>query len=770
MKKFLPLFIFTVLAFGEVRATKYYFISGSLTTASNWNTSRTGGGVSASNFITPNDSFAIQSGQSPNNANAWMIGGAGTVLQIEPGATLTNAQALTFNAAAVFRIENGGTYIHSHTSSNPYSGIESFAPNSNFRIERFPSGLSITTNVTLPYGNLEFAMTTSNSGWNQNWTGAVNLCAGNFTIINLLAQPFTCTSTGIATVTVGGSFSIAQGTFDLAAGAGNCTMNIGGNFTQTGGTITATVGSGGFTFNKNGLQTFTRSGTGSIAAKTINFTVLGGSILDMGTSYIDNTTGNFLMNPGSHLRMGLPEGITNLPSLSGHVRNASPGTRTFSTGGYYTYNGSALQNTGNGLPSTVAGLTINNPAGLSLFNVETLITDSIGLLSGKIITDATHGITMSPSCIIKSDMNVYGDFNHGNQQSYISGPLKIQRNDNLIITLPIGKQTGQGSFYAPVRLTPTIASPKTFSAEYFPTYHPDFGNVDAGYIDHISTVEYWNISCDQAGSPYNNALVSLSWRPSSNVATTGGSASDSARAWDSLVVAHYLNNPSPIWSRDGAPTSSNDNIRVGSTLSYGYVTTRLNNAVYASFTLGSRSAIKILPVQILSWTARAKGQKVLLEWKTMHETNLLDYTLERSGDGRNFTAIAKIVSQNSDAEKVYTSIDGSPYSGMNYYRLLITDRGAKKSYTRTLAVYFKGSDALSVFPNPAHETIMAEHGKLAAGSNYGLYDQMGRQLAKGRIVDGAKQTLIPVSKFPAGPIILKIGEGKRQKVLQFVKQ
>jgi hypothetical protein len=86
--------------------------------------------------------------------------------------------------------------------------------------------------------------------------------------------------------------------------------------------------------------------------------------LDCGTNVFSNN-GNFKNWDYARLILGSPVGITSSGS-TGNIQ--SSGTRIFHTDGKYHYNGSSAQVTGNGLPSTVRELTVDNASGVTLSN------------------------------------------------------------------------------------------------------------------------------------------------------------------------------------------------------------------------------------------------------------------------------------------------------------------------------------------------------------------------------------------------------------------
>lgn len=94
----------------------------------------------------------------------------------------------------------------------------------------------------------------------------------------------------------------------------------------------------------------------------------------------------------------------------------------------------------------------------------------------------------------------------------------------------------------------------------------------------------------------------------------------------------------------------------------------------------------ILPVNIVSFNAAMRNNKTNLTWVTASEVNCSHYIIERSSNGRDFTAIGQVVSNNSNQRSSYTATDNTPFSGMNYYRLVMVDRDGQTTYSKVIAV------------------------------------------------------------------------------------
>ena len=205
------------------------------------------------------------------------------------------------------------------------------------------------------------------------------------------------------TLNVTGNFIIGGGTLDLAYPISSVTgtFNLSGNYIQTGGmvtvsTVTSSGGAGAFNFTGSSTQTFSQT-AGTITCSTTNanntltFTINSGAIVDFGTSILSNSSGttHVLFTNSGTMNIGSIAGIT----TSGTTGNIQVGgTRTYNTTGNYTYEGTAAQVAGNGLPATVNNLTISNTAGVTLSQPTTISgTTSIG--NGAILTPGANLLT-----------------------------------------------------------------------------------------------------------------------------------------------------------------------------------------------------------------------------------------------------------------------------------------------------------------------------------------------------------------------------------------
>ncbi len=105
---------------------------------------------------------------------------------------------------------------------------------------------------------------------------------------------------------------------------------------------------------------------------------------------------------------------------------------------------------------------------------------------------------------------------------------------------------------------------------------------------------------------------------------------------------------------------------------------------------------------MLYFNGNIKGHKILLNWATASEKDFDFFTIERSSDAENFTAIGKIQGNgNSNNIQKYIFADHSALKGKSYYRLKATDFDGSVEYHKIIMLEYKTvSSSFSIFPNP----------------------------------------------------------------------
>ena len=120
----------------------------------------------------------------------------------------------------------------------------------------------------------------------------------------------------------------------------------------------------------------------------------------------------------------------------------------------------------------------------------------------------------------------------------------------------------------------------------------------------------------------------------------------------------------------------------------------------------------VLPVTIISVSATRNPDKTItINWKAANEINLLNYNVERSTDGKNFSSINVQRSKaGNGGEAVYVYADTNPLTVDYYYRIKANDLDGKFTYSGIVKVAaIKQPASIGVYPNPVEDKRMILH-------------------------------------------------------------
>ncbi len=122
------------------------------------------------------------------------------------------------------------------------------------------------------------------------------------------------------------------------------------------------------------------------------------------------------------------------------------------------------------------------------------------------------------------------------------------------------------------------------------------------------------------------------------------------------------------------------------------------------FSIGSAASSTPLPVTLVKFEGHLVGQQVVLSWNTGTELNNDHFSIQRSGDGAEFSEIGTVKgSGNSNTSKAYEFIDSTPLAGRSYYRLAQVDYDQKVTLSQVISIKAEGGVVLH--PNPATATL-----------------------------------------------------------------
>jgi uncharacterized repeat protein (TIGR03803 family) len=191
---------------------------------------------------------------------------------------------------------------------------------------------------------------------------------------------------------------------------------------------------------------------------------------------------------------------------------------------------------------------------------------------------------------------------------------------------------------------------------------------------------------------------------------------------------------------------------------------------FSSFYFATSTA-QTLPVHIESFTGKPETGGNLLTWKASC-TDPVEFTIERSSNGIDFTAIGKVMAAQQDCALPFTFTDAAYLSGKNYYRLTMNEQG-NITYSKIVLIDRNNSNTLfiKVLPNPVTGSqAQLQVSSAASGTIEVLItDMAGRNLLSRKLqaVSGVHTIQLPVGNLPAGIYSVRYYDGQQLAIHPF---
>lgn len=178
-----------------------------------------------------------------------------------------------------------------------------------------------------------------------------------------------------------------------------------------------------------------------------------------------------------------------------------------------------------------------------------------------------------------------------------------------------------------------------------------------------------------------------------------------------------------------------------------------------------------LPVNFTLFNSQCTNGTVQLTWITAREENTLDFSLERSRDGRNWESIAIIPAKGQDgSEQSYVFKD---ISSGGFYRVIANDVDGRKTYSSIIKNNCSATNGLSIFPNPVRDIAQLQVDMIMPGRmEFSVADNKGAIILKGerQLLSGSNQLTLDLSALSKGGYTIMVRRNDEIKTIRFVKQ
>ncbi|MBK7885444.1 MAG: T9SS type A sorting domain-containing protein [Chitinophagaceae bacterium] len=183
---------------------------------------------------------------------------------------------------------------------------------------------------------------------------------------------------------------------------------------------------------------------------------------------------------------------------------------------------------------------------------------------------------------------------------------------------------------------------------------------------------------------------------------------------------------------------------------------------FSSFYFGSK-IYDVLPVNIISFTGKVVAGNNKLVWKASC-TNAVQFDIERSTDGVNFTNVGIVKAMQPDCNNPFNFVDVNPGNKTYYYRLRIHEDNVPAKYSEIVKISRDGSTGLKLqfVPNPVKNNAAVLQIESAESESVKLVitDVAGRQVM-------IKQINIPAGNTKITLDISQLSSGVYQATYQY---
>lgn len=364
-----------------------------------------------------------------------------------------------------------------------------------------------------------------------------------------------------------------------------------------------------------------------------------------------------------------------------------------SSGGTSTiiFNGTSMQTIDGVNNSTFQNFTVNNSNGVSITTAPT-INGELTFSSGNIIASSQDN-----PVILETSSSVSGAANN----KCIVGYCQLNTNSTNKYTFPIGTSSSLRT----ASVIPTSNSATSYIANYINSSYGSFTYSQVnGTIDHSVATEYWDINRISGAA---NCYIELSYD-----ANTGADNN-----YSDFIVAHYTSN---AWESTGNATVAGD-------ATTGTVVTTVAVSSFSPFTRGSKSVSAPLPVDLINFQAICNSDEVKLSWSTAMELNNDYFSVEKSDNGLDFSAIAKVKGRGTSSSlSNYNYIDINNDQKGGYYRLIQNDFDGKKTISSIISSNCTESNKVIVSPNPSNGIVTING--ISESTDVEIYNSIGKLL------------------------------------------
>jgi|GEM_PF-4785442 len=186
-----------------------------------------------------------------------------------------------------------------------------------------------------------------------------------------------------------------------------------------------------------------------------------------------------------------------------------------------------------------------------------------------------------------------------------------------------------------------------------------------------------------------------------------------------------------------------------------------NSSHYDMFLSKVDFSTAALPVRLVSFTGSLKERKVQLQWITVAEINMQQYSILKSMDGTKFEKIGTVAAVGNNSYQFMDDIANDKVPTV-FYKLEMKEKNGTSTNSNAIAIHLgKQPSFFSIYPNPVKDNLNIQFATSLPSQNLHLTiaDVQGRQVFQKDMVT-QQPIMLNVKNFPKGHYLLTIIAGE----------
>lgn len=162
----------------------------------------------------------------------------------------------------------------------------------------------------------------------------------------------------------------------------------------------------------------------------------------------------------------------------------------------------------------------------------------------------------------------------------------------------------------------------------------------------------------------------------------------------------------------------------------------------------------VLPIELVDFYATKNKSQNDIIWKVALEENILNYILEKSDNGIDFTELITVSANNENQIKTYSVIDDAPFNDITYYRLKTKENNGLIQIHKIISIDENSKDWSYAYFQQANSLVLEFKNTIPKNTSAEIFDLSGKHILTSVI--NQTQTLINTENLSNGVYFVRL--------------